>query len=650
MEGSTFADVLKKMRKEIDIEDIGVQIQTLKKTTAGNIKITMKEKKEGTKKVIIIRDIDLITTEEELVNDLARELNMETGKGDIKIHTLKMSARGDTQIATVGMNPIQAKEMIRKQRIKIGWVFTVEKGDYWVWVKAENYIICSCYYPPSLEEVDFRTHWMHKSRIIRGDMNAKSPLWDASNEDVRGELISTWIRGNMVVVNRGDTPTFGRYDQKSYIDVTLCTDKIYDNIQEWKVEEEEENLSWHRNIYYYICKEEKEEILLRLQDKLDTLNETPNVDSYTKVPYEACNKHLTPNGVTRIRKPVYWWTEEIGKLRDQCIRARRQHIRMSSNINPQEAERFVMDMGTRYSVTSGIPQSSILGPTLWNLYYDSVIKVEVPEVVYVSGYADDLAMVVVGKSREKIEHKPNRSIVKLIDELSELKLELAHEKTEALMLKDGRKIKSLTIQVGRAQIETRKTLNYLGVWFDKDARIKKHIAKTAEKGERAANALVKLMPRIEGPTSSKKRTITGVVESILLYGAPAWIEALKWRKYRSMYERLERKMALRVAAAYCTASTDGLLVIARMTHICLLADERTKDPKCKHCTPEEVDNAEHIITSVRWRQEIRELKEEIGSDITTANLPNIINNHWKTFIKAIEKIMKKKETEDRENG
>ncbi|KAF2882703.1 hypothetical protein ILUMI_23436 [Ignelater luminosus] len=91
----------------------------------------------------------------------------------------------------------------------------------------------------------------------------------------------------MVVVNRGDTPTFARYDQKSYIDVILCTDKIYDNIQEWKVEEEEENLSWHRNIYYYICEEEKEEILLRvkrwrltnnkrpvlmreLQDKLDT--------------------------------------------------------------------------------------------------------------------------------------------------------------------------------------------------------------------------------------------------------------------------------------------------------------------------------------------------------------------------------------------
>lgn len=36
----------------------------------------------------------------------------------------------------------------------------------------------------------------------------------------------------------------------------------------------------------------------------------------------------------------------------------------------------------------------VLGPTLWNIYYDEVLNLPLPGAVNVVGYADDLALVV----------------------------------------------------------------------------------------------------------------------------------------------------------------------------------------------------------------------------------------------------------------
>ena len=90
-----------------------------------------------------------------------------------------------------------------------------------------------------------------KSVILAGDLNAKTSEWGSITEDARGATVMYWVNGaGLVVLNRGGRPTFVRYEQRSWIYVTLCTEGVAGKIKNWSVQEEEETLGWHRIISF----------------------------------------------------------------------------------------------------------------------------------------------------------------------------------------------------------------------------------------------------------------------------------------------------------------------------------------------------------------------------------------------------------------
>lgn len=46
----------------------------------------------------------------------------------------------------------------------------------------------------------------------------------------------------------------------------------------------------------------------------------------------------------------------------------------------------------KQNISAGVPQSSVLGPTLWKLLYSKLGRENIPECAYLIAYAVDLAV------------------------------------------------------------------------------------------------------------------------------------------------------------------------------------------------------------------------------------------------------------------
>ena len=232
--------------------------------------------------------------------------------------------------------------------------------------------------------------------------------------------------------------------------------------------------------------------------------------------------------------------------------------------------------GEKVQVTCGVPQGSILGPYLWNVFYDDVLKMYMPAGVELVAFADDLAIVVFAKTQANVESLANSTLERVRRKMESMGLELAPEKSEAVLLYTRRATPSMEFQLGDTKISTRSSIKYLGVWLQKNMAWKTHIAKVAEKAEKTLRSLGQLMPNIRGPRASKRRTLASVVTSTILYAAPVWESVLQVGKYRKILDGVMRRGNLRICSAYRTAPSAAIEVISGIPPIHLQVAERTR--------------------------------------------------------------------------
>lgn len=262
-------------------------------------------------------------------------------------------------------------------------------------------------------------------------------------------------------------------------------------------------------------------------------------------------------------------------------------------------------------VTCGVPQGSVLGPALWNVAYNSLLTMDVPPGVQLVGFADDLAVVGTGATGALLEEAVNPTLVAIDGWMRSRGLELAHQKSEAIILSRRRAFVPPQLTVGGHPIPLRDRLRYLGVILDKRLTFAAHVETVAGKAARSATALARLMPNVGGPVQWKRRLLNSVVESQLLYAAPVWIEAIAGvARTRTNLIRPQRTAALRTIRGYRTVSDEAALVLACMIPADLVGLERRRigqrlsavlDPGEQRPSKGAVKRQERSLTLTRWQ-------------------------------------------------
>jgi Reverse transcriptase (RNA-dependent DNA polymerase)/Endonuclease-reverse transcriptase len=300
------------------------------------------------------------------------------------------------------------------------------------------------------------------------------------------------------------------------------------------------------------------------------------------------------------------------------------------------------------TVTAGVPQGSVLGPALWNAMYDGLLRLPQMEGVKIVAFADDVALLVTDKSLPLLQMKCNNALRKVTKWLTEAGLHLAVHKTEALFFTRRRKISPPSLKIDGQEITYKKSIRYLGVEIDDKLRFVAHTEKAAAKAAKTAEGLARLMPNVGGLKTARRKLYNEVVHSVLLYGAPIWADAMQTEKARQNLARVQRRSALRVAAAYRTVSEDAVLVLAAVPPIDLLARERNatyggaKREEAKQRTMAEWLVRWNSSTKGRWTHRlIQDLEGWIGRKHGTLcfHLTQLLTGHG-CFGKYLHKIGK----------
>lgn len=229
-----------------------------------------------------------------------------------------------------------------------------------------------------------------------------------------------------------------------------------------------------------------------------------------------------------------------------------------------------------YRVTAGVPQGSVLGPLLWNLMYDDLLRLDLPEGTTIIGFADDVGIVVEARNTKLLELRTNDALRKVGGWLTANGLEAAAHKTECVLLTRKRVFTPPNIEMDGHRVEISDSVRYLGVQMDSKLRYVEHVTKAAAKAAGTVTALSRIMANIGGPRQQKRLLLNTVVHSVLLYGAPVWADALCIEQTRRKMASVQRQGALRVVCAYRTVSEGAVLVLAGTPPIQLLALERKK--------------------------------------------------------------------------
>ena len=194
-------------------------------------------------------------------------------------------------------------------------------------------------------------------------------------------------------------------------------------------------------------------------------------------------------------------------------------------------------LSTLRSVSAGVPQGSVLAPTLYNLYVSDLPSHDQSQVAQ---YADDTALFYKHYNISSCTNTISEHLQKITQWCSKWRIKINEEKTQYIVFSKRRPVIP-AIRLGNKTIAPTTTTKYLGVYLDR--RLSWHTHFKYSKGK-AAQKLYLLYPILRStclPLHKKLSLYKIYIRTSMLYAAPIWRNAA--REHINSLQKIQNRTA-----------------------------------------------------------------------------------------------------------
>ena len=273
-----------------------------------------------------------------------------------------------------------------------------------------------------------------------------------------------------------------------------------------------------------------------------------------------------------------WWPSILQSLK-QFGCPRNLYNLIKSYFNQRKATISTNSVRLERDVSKGCPQGSCCGPGLWNIQYNSLLNLDFMNRTKAIAFADDLIIAVKGETVSEAENFTNIEMRKITEWAKNNKICFNEDKSKTMLVsrRKRKEKKEVSVYLNNKRLEQVIKMKYLGIILDHKFRFSEHITYTAERCTKLIHSLSKSAKITWGLKHKALKTIyKGAILPLLLYGAPIWVDAMKYEHNRLKYTRVQRLINIKIAKAFRTTSNEALCILTGLTPIIIKTEEAAK--------------------------------------------------------------------------
>ena len=130
------------------------------------------------------------------------------------------------------------------------------------------------------------------------------------------------------------------------------------------------------------------------------------------------------------------------------------------------------------------------------------------------------------------------------------------------------------IYLNNKPLEQVNSIKYLRITLDSKLNFRQHIISTSKKCTTLIHTLARSAKLNWGLQQEALNTIyKGAILPLMLYGAPVWIQAMEKNYNRTLYNRVQRLINIKISKSYRTTSNEALCILTGNAPIEIKAEE-----------------------------------------------------------------------------